>query len=628
MDSKINKIYFAIPVVYAVVIIFLLYMQFSGSRSFTVDVAGISMSGKTHKSAPGNDEGISDLSVICNGIEFTFDKENPLLVFTYDGLTHKTKALDYSVTANGISISLTKKITLGFFYNENNEDLIHISVTAADPESIRFIKLPIKGIETEINAIEDVPAVSIFSETSGTSFLSLPATGRYDSDSGMIVIYPEETGASKLTFEKAAASGVEAYAYWLRSNNEPISEERLKKVVSDYISSAAKVLTERRFNPIRGNWTNEAGESIFTEEALVMSATERIGSPSYKTFKEQLDKSSENKNKQLSKLSSSLFGNIVNSVWVYNEVLLKKPDIIKNKAINSDLTLFDDQDLIPVVMNAGAGALTDSLVKLIEKSEKKDLSIERAVSVLSFYAKLQEINPSLALKFSDIETILEDKILPSVKVFADNLFIVDEENVSNAELSLKTGSLLLKISENGSSDNDETYEAIGRELINSVLKMSSDSGFLPETITVNDAGEMITEGSIAPEEVYPFLTDNTYYPSEDYFYEETGEKISVINQADNFKMEKTENGYKMSFSFPVGRTHMFAIRNIKPFYQLNLLGYKWNPDHRFLNYSSGWWYDRQHNTLFLKVRHRDKTEEITILTNKPSSNENQSGSSD
>ena len=77
MNTKVNKAYFLIPVVYAAAIIFLLYMQFSGSRSFQADVMDISMSGKTHSGAPGKDEVISDLTIKINDIEFFIRSRQP-----------------------------------------------------------------------------------------------------------------------------------------------------------------------------------------------------------------------------------------------------------------------------------------------------------------------------------------------------------------------------------------------------------------------------------------------------------------------------------------------------------------------------------------------------------------------
>ena len=65
MNTKVNKAYFLIPLVYAAVIIFLLYICSSPDHDLSVpEVSGITVSGKTHSGAPGRADTIPELIVI------------------------------------------------------------------------------------------------------------------------------------------------------------------------------------------------------------------------------------------------------------------------------------------------------------------------------------------------------------------------------------------------------------------------------------------------------------------------------------------------------------------------------------------------------------------------------------
>ncbi len=614
MNTRINKAYFLIPIVYIAVIGFLLYMQFSGSRSFQAEVSGISMNGRTHAGAPGKDDEITELSVHCNGINFSFGKNNPLLVFSQDGLTHKTVPQDYRVTASGIDIRLTKGISVSFYYSPNDNEIIHISITAEDPESIKYIHLPVAEKETELSSMEGVPVLSAESETLGSFFLTLPESGTFNADNNVIVIYPEETETNELTFEKASVSGLDAFTYWVSGNADLITPEQLSLKITAYIENANEKLMNARYNQTRGTWATGTGLSAFSEKALIMAATESIGTASYARTMELLNQAAASHSRELTGYSSALFGNIVNTIWSYDEELDDKPAELLRKTDSFDYSVFEEDKLTAAVLTEDSAKLIDSLVKMSEEINGHDLTLGQAAAMLAFYSELSLKQPELALRFDNLENIIELSILPSLKVLSDRLFIANSNNTSQVYLSLKTGMLLMNMP---GKDSENKYQSIGGELVNSVLQLSNDEGYLPETVSLSDTGDLLTEGIITPETVYPLLSGSPYAPAEDYFYAETGEKICVLNQAETFTVEKNETGYRIAFDFPAGLTHTFAVRNIPPFYQMNMLGYRWNSDHRFQNYSSGWWYDRQHNTLFVKIRHREKTEELVIRTERP-----------
>jgi hypothetical protein len=615
MNTKVNKAYFFIPVLYAAVIIFLLYMQFSGSHGFSAEVSGIEISGRTRTGAPGQGDYISDLQIGCNGISFTFDEENPLLVYTQDGLTHNTVPIDYRVTASGVDVRLNKNIGISFFVLQNSNDIINISLTAEDPESIKYIAIPlIEDKGNQISIVEGVPVLSVTTVNDSRFFLSLPEGTSFIEETKMLKLFPTEEGFSELAFERSVDTSLDAFTYWFSGNSTLISAADLKTTIEEYLSKTVAGLRTSRFNADSGSWSTKTGLSDFNEKALVAAVSEGINRPNYSSVKKVLDRAAVKNSDELSILSSSLFGNIVNEGWAYDRNLERKLVRLENRTANADYSVFTDEDLSIIVLSEDSEVLTENLIQMTKTLSDAEIDIREASGMLRFYQEIKDAYPELGSKFSAFTSVIDTEILPSIKVLSDSLFLVDENDKTDILLSLHTGLMMIKSIE---TDGASNINDLGRELVSSSLKLSDDLGFLPKSALEGEDGNLVTEDSIAPEEVYPLLSDNPYYPEEEFYFVETGEKISVLNQAESFDIEKTDYGYRMTFDFPVGKIHTFAVRNIKPFYQMNLLGYKWNSDHRFLQYFSGWWYDKDNSTMYVKIRHRTETEEILIFTEKP-----------
>ncbi|MBI9107325.1 MAG: hypothetical protein JEZ04_11335 [Spirochaetales bacterium] len=615
MNTKVNKAYFLIPVIYAAVIISLLYVQFSGSRGFSAEVSGIKVSGRTHAGAPGRGDYISALQVSCNGISFSFDEGNPMLVYSRDGLTHNTVPINYRITATSIDLRLNKDISISFSAPQNSENIINISLSAGDPDSIKSIEIPlIEAKGSVIEMLEGVPVLSVTTSDDSRYFLSLPEGVSFDAETGNLQLLPEGGGFSDLSFEKSVNTSLDAFTYWFSGNSKLVSAEALENNIASYLEKTISGFMDIRFKEESGTWTSKTGLPEFNEEALVAAVSEQIGKAEYPRAKSSLDRSAEKYSDDLGILSSSLFGNIVNEGWAYNRNLERKLSSLERRTANHDYSVFTDEDLSTLVLSEDSDVLTKNLLKMADSLPEADINIREASGMLWFYWEINNAYAELGSKFAPLLNVVEKIILPSIEVVSDRLFIVDDKKNADILLSLKTGIVMKGIKE---KDGLSNINSLGREIINSALSISDNLGFLPKTAWEGESGNLLTENNIPPEHIYPLLSDNPYYPAKDYFFSETGEKLTVLNQAETFNTEKTDFGYKMTFKFPAGQIHTFAVRNIKPFYQMNLLGYKWNADHRFLQYFSGWWYDRDTQTLYVKIRHRTDTEEILIYTDKP-----------
>ena len=67
-------------------------------------------------------------------------------------------------------------------------------------------------------------------------------------------------------------------------------------------------------------------------------------------------------------------------------------------------------------------------------------------------------------------------------------------------------------------------------------------------------------------------------------------------------------------SFPAGYTHYMIINNVEPFKSIEIYDMLFRTDPRFESYnSSGYVYDAETKTLFLKYRHKTYTEKVRLF---------------
>ncbi len=163
-------------------------------------------------------------------------------------------------------------------------------------------------------------------------------------------------------------------------------------------------------------------------------------------------------------------------------------------------------------------------------------------------------------------------------------------------------------------DND-LAGALGNSLLMSVLSSMDSNGSLPAEIIFEGDTVQPTDSMFSPAEVYPFITDNSYYPRVVSLRRELGSDIRLWTGARAVGAVQRADGFEITFDFAAGETEFIVMRGIEPFASLEMYGLTWNGDWRFQNYDvGGWFYDRERRVLYMKLRHTEKVERIRIVT--------------
>ena len=156
---------------------------------------------------------------------------------------------------------------------------------------------------------------------------------------------------------------------------------------------------------------------------------------------------------------------------------------------------------------------------------------------------------------------------------------------------------------------------LGNSMLISALSFADESGALPAEITVSAEGFSSSDSRIAPSRLYPFLSENNYFPRVVSLQEELGPNVRVWTSARAVGAVQRADGFEITFDFAAGETHYVIIRGLEPFTGMEMYGQPWNGDQRFQTYDvGGWYFQQERGVFFVKLRHRNNIERLLFLS--------------
>jgi len=171
---------------------------------------------------------------------------------------------------------------------------------------------------------------------------------------------------------------------------------------------------------------------------------------------------------------------------------------------------------------------------------------------------------------------------------------------ADTELNLRLGSSLIRF-------DDEARIGLGRTLILSVLSLANNAGSVPRRVQKNFSG---SGDRLESQEIYRIC-----FAGENYARTQAvSAGLWAWTAASSISGSPGIGRLDITVDFSANETHYMMIRGIKPFSSLQISGSTYNQDSQFERYDySGWTYSAPEQTLLLKIRHRAPTERVTII---------------
>jgi len=610
MKTKVPKALYLVPVLYLGIITTFIYLQFSGSDTFTSKVSHMTAMGTVSGTPWDRGDSLSELQIFGTGIVFSFDKGNPVRIYSQDGLVHKSEPLKFIPQDSGFLVEMSQGLSLQFTQAEDNPQAVMIQVLFQEYSSIRNISLPFSIMrDFTLETAGGFPVFSIQNSRSGdVTMLSLPMGGSVDREDHRVVFPAGDEGFEAVMVEKTDGESSDPLAYWFSRNSALISQREYQDLLSGYISRALEGWRNTRFDRTAGTWQLQGEVSGISENLADALLAETLGTPAWDSLYSRVQAALEKTDPLLTRVSGPFLGDVVsrNEEYLQTERLALQEIVRKTAA--GDPLVFQTPELYTLAAEHRSPSLLDDLIPLAGNLSGRELEPATAMGLFRFYLDCAEGGVSLPT-FLDFITLLPEKeLLPRIKAVHQGFFLESEPDLTDVRASLETGALL---SRGGRILKREIYATLGRELIRSSLMLADQAGILPSRLVFED-GELRTSGELLPEDIYSLITGRSYFPREIPLRSSLGQGGWIYTAADRVSVRKQTDMIRISLTYPAGQTHYVTLQGVEPFSRLRLLGINWKSDPIFQYYYSGWYYEERTRTLYIKIRHRQPLEEIIL----------------
>lgn len=222
-------------------------------------------------------------------------------------------------------------------------------------------------------------------------------------------------------------------------------------------------------------------------------------------------------------------------------------------------------------------------------------TVEEAAGIIALYAGFLQKKVSYSSDLKPyIDTCLE-VIRKACKIENELLYLYEKEEKISPLLSIHIGQALIDFAS-----------------LTSQIDILSTAYLLFNTQVQNLAQFDIR--SIA--EIYTVIEkNNTYYPHVEQLSVTQENPLWAWTSARSISTSTDAEGtITIRTSFPEGYTHYMILNNVEPFKSIEIYDMMFRTDPRFESYnSSGYVYDAESKTLFLKYRHKTNTEIVRLF---------------
>ena len=459
-------------------------------------------------------------------------------------------------------------------------------------------------------------------ESAGSTFALTLASSALDPASGYLVLRADEAsgelGELALARKEAAPAkpGKPAAGERLAAQ-APKDPAAFKAEIDAWRDKAWSGLASSRYDPERLAWRGGAegqalpAESRFSERALVAYLAESLLRGSYTEALQRMRPARERWPAELGYLSAPYLGGLVKKMEALEAADLAESKRIAQLVQEKSPDLFMKEGLVHFLLDRSAPPLSSEALAFAATLDPAKLTLRQAVGLLGClvesrsYLKDEE-NPFRALGAS------ADRVAASVRAASGGLYLVGEEDGSvDLRLSLLAGQYLAAY---GAAEGKEALLGLGQGLVEGYLGLCDERGAAPAKLLLREGAVDQRTGALLPEEAYPIVASNPYYPREVSFYREVGPGVWAWTCAPSLTVAAAADRYAFAATFPEGRSHHLTFYGIKSFANIQLYDIDYSPDSEFEIYdASGYLYRPQNRALYMKMKHKKESESIKLF---------------
>ena len=576
LRHPVKKI-FGLTILYSIIIIGIFVLQFKNESVISRNIGLLRISVAQTQNTDGTTSLKNTMQVSFKGISFTADDVTPAtLLFPAQEplpltLTAWEQSSDYA-----FKFFFTNDVALSFAVSDTDADAV-LTISAQLPpqaEQLSLTYAPATGY-----AISDQSKTrQILSSKNVLYALNAPAF-----EAETIVFSKTATVASYATYEPNSAFTFASVPAETPLASESAYEDTLQKIRSGIASIATATMQDA---------------TQFTENAIVTYIAELASQGRYEEAIGKIPDSFRRSSRR-TYVSAPYFNSLVSMNQSLTMVNENMGGMIHNAITQKSLDIFAVHSLAEYMLREDATADVRALAALPAGLAEFAPTVDQATGILHVYVTLAQAKSALADALAPIAQPCVE-VLEEACTFADNLlFFAEKETPVSFMQTLEAGKALRDY---GALIANAEYELCGRLIINSAFAQNA----APDVRTLA--------------EMYPLLIENPFHPHYALLGTYGTNHVWAWTAAKAIAYEETANGTNatLTIEFPQNDTHYLIVKGIRPFNTIEIYGLSFHTDPRFESYnSSGYVYNEQTQTLFLKSRHKAEKEIIRLAFKRP-----------
>ncbi|WP_319560173.1 hypothetical protein [Marispirochaeta sp.] len=602
MQSRVKPAYYLVLVVYALIIGGLLYREFGETRPVSYSLGEISISARQTTGVPGNifpvkGAAFRSLTLRYRSFYLSIPETGLAVEVAADGTETPAAVADIDRSSGEILIRLVSGAELRIREDseEKNSYILSIDFSSTAADQLRGIRLPWGGKEPHYHS--GLPILTAAPPGASGGTVVLPPSARI---SGDFLSIPRSDSPLEVLLFNAPEEGSLVQS-WFHIQGGLSTQQKAEEALKQFYDTAYKGWENGRWISGAGSWEYVADAPPESRTAAAM-LVEALARGSYFSIRERLSSASP----RLIDAESALFlGSVVDHLGNFGTETQAVLAEVRDAVNSGDSSIFDRIDGLQTIMEAGLGtgeALKDSVSQLAEAAVIAEPTspeeLLRAIRAAEFLLVWE------GPEHSGIRYLIREQLMPRLCTTRYG-YGIHFDGTSDTLTNVLAGRLM-------AASGDDFSAAVGYTLLSSFTTSAGEFSRTPAVIIRREFSYQEPQGYMEPESLpslRPLTAASTYAPRAIRL----GENVDWMwTAAADVQFRGGDPGV-LSFRFPQGGIHHFALYGVEPFDRIQMHGISWKSDPEFQRYSDGWVYNPGTKTLFFKIRHRSERQEIRII---------------
>lgn len=601
----VSRRLFLAAALYLVIILGIFAIQFRNGDSFSVTFGSLHITGTTSTLDNGSVVPVLPLHMGANGLDFFLDDQSPLHAYIRQNDSIPLQVTGFSQSPSSFSVLFEQDVSLSFSL-EKRGDVEAVLITARIPTKYQKISLPYKI--TRRSHLENREAqVVVVSDKKTFSFVS-----SVPQDIAM-------NRTNRLIIDRRAP--VVAYQTWIPSKGLVI--EQLASLAGASDSAVQRSVEQFAANALV-SFRNALSSGNLTEPLVAAYISEMGRSGMYRSALESIPLAWRNSPSR-TWLTNTFLNNLEKTWTGFVSREREERSRLSRLLTDGNPEFFEFPSVIPFLVDRGSSVLLNDIARLAVSLDMASITPLQAAGILDAWIDARSYASDIVAPLEALGESCERRLKESLYQVRDQLYLSADGQLVDTVHTLRIAAIMRRYG--GLGGDRIHWKAAGNLLANSLLSFGEERAEFPSHFSLarNAAGVIDgvvarTDRMIPPADLYPLVvSSNTWYPRALSLASSAGPGVWVWTSAQSVSVQSpASNVLRFTTRFPQGETHYMVFRGIKPFYRIQIYGMDFRTDPRFESYnSSGYRYNEETETLYMKMLHKAEYEDVTIWFGRP-----------